>query len=113
MNDIEKEFVEDQTGEAVYDYILEHANVLFDKYPELENFSWTQGFDEVGAFIADVDDFTINDCSFWGTRGSWKHMVNNELRLTFELINPDTLLNLFGDGVKIVVHRDGVDVLSL
>jgi len=113
MNPNERQFIEDQNAEAIHEYILKAASELFDAYPELENFSWVQGYDSNGEFIADVEDFTINDSTFWGGGTGWKVDVNSQLKLVFELLDDGDLLNLFGDNSKVVVHREGIDTLDL
>lgn len=95
---------------------------LFDKYPEMENFAWTQG----QVYNDETYDFRVNnwdgciyingqrsyDIRHSGVAGPiWFNDATQDISKALEgLLSNDDFELIFGDGSKIIVSRDKIEI---
>lgn len=103
----DNEFVKLQTKEATEEYLLENIKDIFQRYSELESFSWCQKVQPTNP----VEDFEITGIETeYSFRQAWKEFLLNDLIWTFQLIDPLILIELYGKNVKVVVTENGIEI---
>jgi hypothetical protein len=94
----------------------EEAKKIFEKYPELESFSWCQytcyfnDGDEL-YFSVYADDYTIsingkNYGTWYNKDGAWQNQAQKEISQLIYGVE-DILKDLYGDHTEITMYRDG------
>ena len=88
------------------------VKILFEKYPDLETFSWHQ----YTPYWADGDTPTFRGPDeIFINNDSEEDLNENMIEAVYEFIkifDDDDYLTLFGDGVEISVSKDQIDILD-
>jgi len=101
-------YISDKILEATEEFIQETAVELFEVFPLLESFSWTQGYIDSAPFCA--EEFVINEGSYHGADSRWQQNVSNQLRWAFDVLEPINLLSAYGSNMCITITRNETNI---
>jgi hypothetical protein len=115
-----------QMQDAAKEYFNEHSKAIFDKWPKLEWFAWTQytphfNDGDTCRFGANIDypsacyegkEYDELEYTPEETEPNYKDLqkLNKEIVKFLKAIDEDDYETMFGDHVKVVVSRKGADV---
>lgn len=109
--------LENQLAEEGRKLIVEAAQDLFSKYPELEMFGWNQGQyynDEYYSFRLNIEaeDLIINNEHLYNLDGDdqhpWKDQAAEEIHQILKQFGKNDFKRLFGENAKVVVNKQEI-----
>ena len=108
LADIRKEMV--KTAQTA---LKDECKLLFEKYPEMEEFSWTQytpyfndGDECVFSVHSDYPNINGDEVGYKDT--TWLGQAEKDVVALLQAIDEETMKTIFGDHVKVVVTKEGI-----